>query len=64
MFESFYEFIILELFFLQGSYTVVAKIFSYEGNPPPLFACLNITLQIVPSERVFVNPSSEIVGHL
>lgn len=48
----------------EGSYTVVAKIFSYEKNPPPLFACLNITLQIVPSKRVFVNPSSEIVGHL
>lgn len=48
----------------EGSYTVVAKIFSYEGNPPPLFACLNITLQIVPSKGVFVYPSSKIVGHL
>lgn len=33
----------------EGSYTVVVKIFSYEGNPHPLFACLNFTLQIVPS---------------
>lgn len=30
-----------------GTYTIALKIFSYEGNPHPLFACLNFTVQLV-----------------
>lgn len=39
-----------------GAYIIVLKILSYEGNPHPLFACLNFTLHIVPSDQVLFNP--------
>lgn len=38
-----------------GAYVIVLKIFSYEGNPHPLFACLNLTLHIVPSDQMLFN---------
>ncbi|XP_062591711.1 uncharacterized protein LOC134253214 [Saccostrea cucullata] len=39
-----------------GSYTIVLKIFSYAANPNPLFACLNVTLQIKPSFKQALHP--------
>lgn len=35
------------IFFVQGTYTIALKIVSYQGDPHPLFACLNFTVQIV-----------------
>lgn len=41
-----------------GAYVIVVKILSYEGNPSfPLFACLNLTLHIVPSDQVLNIPA-------
>lgn len=40
-----------------GAYIIVLKILSYEGNPHPLFACLNLTLHIVPSDQMLFNPA-------
>lgn len=39
-----------------GSYTIRLKIFSYETNPHPLFACLNFTLRVKDADQMFANP--------
>lgn len=38
--------------YIQGSYTVLLKIVSYAAKPPPLFACLNFSLQIESSKHM------------
>ncbi|XP_061162833.1 uncharacterized protein LOC133172044 [Saccostrea echinata] len=44
-----------------GSYTIVLKIFSYATNPNPLFACLNVTLKIVPSMKQAAHPLPQVI---
>lgn len=52
----------LSIFFIQGSYIVLLKIFSYAAKPPPLFACLNFSLQIESSKHMSATQTPQIIS--
>lgn len=45
-----------------GSYIVLLKIFSYAAKPPPLFACLNFSLQIESSKHMSATQTPQIIS--
>lgn len=44
------------LLFVQGAYTIVLKIISYDTNPHALFACLNFTLRVKETDQMLAKP--------
>lgn len=45
-----------------GSYTVLLKIVSYAAKPPPLFACLNFSLQIESSKLMSASETPQTIA--
>lgn len=48
-------------FYFQGSFSIVLKIFSYASKPPPLFSCLNVTVDIKSSANRAVHPTPQVI---
>ncbi|XP_048736353.1 uncharacterized protein LOC125651687 [Ostrea edulis] len=45
----------------EGSFSIVLKIFSYASKPPPLFSCLNVTVDIKSSANRAVHPTPQVI---